>query len=281
MELSIITINYNNREGLQKTIDSILAQTWREFEWIIIDGGSTDGSKELIEKTAAECPNVSYWCSEPDKGVYNAQNKGIIHASGEYMNFMNSGDTFFDKNTLRNVWSEKHDKDVIYGDWLTCRNSEEVLAQNTKEVTIAWFWWTNICHQAMFIKGDLLKASPYDEKYRVFADWAKWMQFSWEGKSFEYVPYIICRFELGGMSGSSLPIKDEEIKKIKQILPLSVQKAFSALDGKMKLLDRYEYFRFNREALQLMETRPLFRRLFKICTICVRNINCILNFFHL
>ena len=74
MKLSIITINYNNRDGLQKTIDSVVAQTWRDFEWIIIDGGSTDGSKELIEKYK---DHFAFWCSEPDKGICNAMNKGI------------------------------------------------------------------------------------------------------------------------------------------------------------------------------------------------------------
>ena len=77
MKLSIITINYNNKAGLQKTIDSVVAQTWRDFEWIIIDGGSTDGSKELIEQYQQ---HFAYWCSEPDKGVYNAMNKGIDKA---------------------------------------------------------------------------------------------------------------------------------------------------------------------------------------------------------
>ena len=80
MKLSIITINYNNKAGLQKTIDSVICQTWKDYEWIIIDGGSTDGSKELIEQYQQY---FAYWCSEPDKGVYNAMNKGITKAKGE------------------------------------------------------------------------------------------------------------------------------------------------------------------------------------------------------
>ena len=85
MKLSIITINYNNKEGLQRTIDSVIGQTWHDFEWIIIDGGSKDGSKELIEQYQQY---FAYWCSEPDKGVYNAMNKGIKHAQGEYLLFL-------------------------------------------------------------------------------------------------------------------------------------------------------------------------------------------------
>ena len=80
MKLSIITVNYNNKTGLQNTIDTVVAQTWRDFEWIVIDGGSTDGSKELIEQNKQ---HFAYWCSEQDKGVYDAMNKGILRAKGE------------------------------------------------------------------------------------------------------------------------------------------------------------------------------------------------------
>ncbi len=92
MKLSIITVNLNNKDGLQKTIDSVISQTFKDFEWIVIDGGSTDGSKELIEKYS---DYISYWVSEPDKGIYNAMNKGIKVAKGDYLEFLNSGDIFF------------------------------------------------------------------------------------------------------------------------------------------------------------------------------------------
>lgn len=81
MKLSIITINYNNLQGLRNTFQSVISQTWQEFEWIVIDGGSTDGGKELLEEHQEK---FSYWVSEPDKGIYNAMNKGISHANGEY-----------------------------------------------------------------------------------------------------------------------------------------------------------------------------------------------------
>ena len=89
--LSIITINYNNKKGLLKTIDSIKEQSFTDFEWIIIDGGSTDGSVEIIRENESR---IAYWISEHDKGVYDAMNKGILHANGLWLNFMNSGDTF-------------------------------------------------------------------------------------------------------------------------------------------------------------------------------------------
>ena len=104
MKVSIITISYNNLEGLKKTYDSISRQTFCDYEWIVIDGGSVDGTKAVLKEHEHE---LSFWCSEPDKGVYNAQNKGTEHANGEYCIYMNSGDSFFADDTLEKIF-EKH-----------------------------------------------------------------------------------------------------------------------------------------------------------------------------
>lgn len=262
MTLSIITINYNNKDGLLKTIDSVMSQTWREFEWIIIDGGSTDGSKEVIEDLAANPDaNISYWCSEPDKGVYNAQNKGILHASGDYMNFMNSGDTFYDKDTLKNVSSQLKDDDVIYGDWLWAYPDHEELAECPHEATLTWLQCRNICHQAMFIKSTLLKEEGYDENYRLLADWARWMKMASEGRSFKYVPYIICRFAMGGLSGNGGALTVKETQWVKQIPPIHIQKALKHHEDIKNELDRYKEYPFNQEAFELMHERIIYRRI--------------------
>ena len=99
-KISIITINYNDKIGLSKTINSVLNQSWQKFEFIVIDGGSNDGGLEVIEQHKDK---IDYWVSEPDKGVYNAMNKGIKVAKGEYLIFMNSGDTFYDDNVLEKI----------------------------------------------------------------------------------------------------------------------------------------------------------------------------------
>lgn len=101
MKLSIITVNLNNRDGLKRTIDSVVSQTFTDYEWIVIDGGSNDGSRELIEHYS---DHFAYWCSEPDKGIYNAMNKGIAHAKGEWLQFLNSGDVLYSNNTLASVF---------------------------------------------------------------------------------------------------------------------------------------------------------------------------------
>ena len=108
---SIITINYNNKDGLLKTIESVLCQTYKDFEFIVIDGGSTDGSREIIEKYAG---HIDYWVSEPDKGIYNAMNKGIKVAHGDYLNFMNSGDYFYNENVLNDTLAYLND-DIVSG----------------------------------------------------------------------------------------------------------------------------------------------------------------------
>lgn len=110
MKLSIITVKLNNRDGLKRTIDSVVSQTFTDYEWIVIDGGSTDGSRELIEQYQ---DHFAYWCSEPDKGIYNAMNKGIAHAKGEWLQFLNSGDVLYSNNTLASVFSSKYDADVL------------------------------------------------------------------------------------------------------------------------------------------------------------------------
>lgn len=281
MKLSIITINFNNIEGLQKTIESVQCQTWKDFEWIFIDGGSTDGSKELIEKTAAEYPNVSYWCSEPDKGVYNAQNKGIAHANGEYLNFMNSGDTFYDKNVLMNVWRENHDEDVLYGDWLWCSDSMTKLANCPHEITIGTMYYGNICHQAMFIKSQLLKEEAFDESFKIYADWARWMKMAYENRSFKYLPYIICRFQMGGLSGTNPELTKLELQRIRETPSKPLEKLLEQFCDQKWKLDRYEYFPFSNDVLELIEERPLFRRIVRIIIIILQGLKKWLDILHI
>lgn len=262
MTISIITINYDNLDGLEKTIASVMSQTWRDFEWIIIDGGSQDGSKEVIEALASNPEaNVTYWCSEPDKGVYNAQNKGIQHAKGEYMSFLNSGDTYYDENTLSKVWSMPHTYDVVYGDWLWCYPDHEVLADCPHKANMATFYVSNICHQAMFIKSSILQEEGYDESFRIYADWARWMKLACDGGSFEYVPYTICRFAMGGISGKWNEQCSLEGDRIRAYPPSQIKDCMELYEKAQLKLNQYEEYPFNREALDLMHERVLYRRL--------------------
>lgn len=211
-KVSIITITYNNLDGLKKTRESIISQTYGDYEWIVIDGGSTDGTKEFLQEHADE---MSYWCSEKDKGVYNAQNKGTSQASGDYCIYMNAGDTFYDKEVLEKVFSEVHEEEILYGDWAQVfPDGKKRYIEPSDSVDYAFFFVDNICHQAMFIKTSLLKESPYDETYRLYADWAKWTEFAYKGKTFKYIHQRICYFMMDGMSAENEENNEKERKRV-------------------------------------------------------------------
>mgnify|MGYP002523103776 CR=1 FL=1 len=171
MKLSIITINYNNKLGLQKTIDSVICQTWKDYEWIIIDGGSTDGSRELIEQYQQY---LAYWCSEPDKGVYHAMNKGVSKASGDYVNFMNSGDTYYDKSVLQKIDDLNSQADIISGKTVHTDSLKPLFQYNGS--LLIQLYVTTISHQGAFVKKTLLNKYPYDENFKIVSDWKFWLQ---------------------------------------------------------------------------------------------------------
>jgi len=201
MKLSIITINYNNLEGLKKTYESVVCQTWTDYEWIVIDGGSTDGSREYIEEHQDK---FAYWCSEPDKGVYNAMNKGIAKAKGEYMNFMNSGDVFAYSNTLESIFSYEHTADIFYGYMM--RRTLDGMPHNIPSMKfhIYWedFYFDTLPHQSSYIKRDLFdKLGGYDESYPRLADWKWFLNAIVQNKaSVEFIPHKLSVYECGGIS---------------------------------------------------------------------------------
>lgn len=170
MKLSIITVNYNNKSGLERTIQSVLSQTCQDFEWIVIDGGSTDGSKQLIE---SHSDRINYWVSEPDKGIYNAMNKAIKIANGEYCLFLNSGDSLDANNILEVVFPHLDGVDYLFGDdRVSDSNGNELrVSLNPLNPPIGFWLYLNVCHQCMFIHTFTLKERPYREELRICADW--------------------------------------------------------------------------------------------------------------
>ena len=222
MKLSIITINYNNLEGLKRTYESVVSQTCQDFEWIIIDGGSTDGSKEFIEEHQGQ---FAYWCSEPDKGVYNAMNKGIAKATGEYLNFMNSGDCFYDEHTLKNVFSQELVADLVYGDWIRVYPDHEEYKAAPPKAFYATVFFDNVCHQAMLIKSKVLKQRGYDDNMHILADWKRWIEMSLEGQTFQYIPLTICRFEATmGLSENVSEQHSRERERLYDLMPVEISR---------------------------------------------------------
>ncbi len=199
MTISIITVNYNNKVGLQKTIDSVLCQTWKDFEWIVIDGGSTDGSKELIEQYKQQ---FVYWCSEPDKGVYHAMNKGIAKAKGEYLNFMNSGDAYYDQDVLQKISNLQTDADIIWGQ-VVSMDKLKIIGSYCGNLLFQ-LYYANLCHQGTFIKRVLLNKFPYDESLKIVADWKFWLQtVIWKNVKVEQTNIVVALYDCTGMSSDT------------------------------------------------------------------------------
>lgn len=231
MKLSIITINYNNKVGLQKTIDSVTSQTFKTFEWIIIDGGSTDGSKELIEKYTQ---HITYWVSEPDKGIYNAMNKGIKVAKGEYLLFLNSGDYFNEDNIIERVIYTEFVADVVYGSSVMVWNKDyrTIWDMPIENVTGKLFFEGSLLHQASFIRRNLFdKFGNYDETYMIAADWKFFTKAIVFGNStVQRLPFTTAVYGVDGISTRRKDIDSEERKRgIGELWPPLIYKDYERL----------------------------------------------------
>lgn len=213
-KLSIITINLNNKEGLCKTIESVISQTCKDFEWIIIDGGSTDGSKELIEKYSE---HINFWISEPDKGIYNAMNKGIKNANGEYLLFLNSGDYLYNSEVLFNVIPFLKGKDFYLGNE-KCGNN--IISYNNLNLETLFFTLSesSLCHQSTFIKKNIFKKyGYYREDYSIVSDWIFYYTSIIMGKAtLEKLNFLVAVFDTNGKS-QQLQNINERNKFLKEI----------------------------------------------------------------
>lgn len=223
MKLSIITINYNNKNGLAKTIDSVLSQSFDDYEWIVIDGGSTDGSKELIEKYSSK---MAYWCSEPDKGVYHAMNKGIEHAKGEYLNFLNSGDWLCSSEALKNLFSRNPEADILSCNviymydvpqrYMQCRSLGKV------ELSGWDFFYITLPHQGAFFKNKFfMNGLRYEESFKILGDLQLFfnMYFSLGASLKHYNDIDVACFDVSGISQTNTSLKyEEKIKIIRSFL---------------------------------------------------------------
>lgn len=200
MKLTIVTINYNNREGLERTLRSVTAQLTADTEYVVIDGGSTDGSVELIQQYAK---HIAYWVSEPDKGIYNAMNKAIKVAKGEYINFMNSGDTFYSAEVLPRVVPLLNGKDFYIGDEKREVNGKTKIITAPNRIHFASIAHRAMKHQASFIRTQLLKNRPYSEKYKIVSDWEQmFYEFVVNNASYEHLPFIVSEFDMSGVSSN-------------------------------------------------------------------------------
>ncbi len=230
MKYSIITINYNNCDGLRKTIESVISQSYKDYEFIVIDGSSTDGSRDIIEHYSG---NIDYWVSEPDNGIFNAMNKGIRQAKGEYLNFMNSGDTFYNSETLAKANELIDDSDFYIGkDYnVNPETGEDFVTILPSRISMAMFFVWTLPHQSSFIKRTLFMNSLYDENLRISSDWKFFMEkIVYEGCSFKLLDIVICNREQDGISNVQLDKMAEERNLIlTSLLPPGIYKDYKSL----------------------------------------------------
>lgn len=214
-KISIVTISYNCVSEIEKTITSVLSLDYSNVEYIVIDGGSNDGTKEVIERYV---DGIDYWVSEPDGGIYNAMNKGIDVATGEWIIFMNSGDVFHDHEVLSRVFAKQYDSDVkvIYGNVNMVFPNGRILKKsfaNLKEECKVF----DICHQGAFTRLNVLKQIHYDESYRIMADLDSFRKIKENGGVFEFVNVVIANFDIMGVSSTKPFLSCKESLRLRKI----------------------------------------------------------------
>ena len=199
-KISIITINYNDKEGLEKTVLSVFNQTIQNYEFIVIDGNSNDGSKSIIDKYKDK---FTYWVSEDDHGIYHAMNKGIRAANGDYLLFMNSGDELIADSNILNICAEKLVEDIVAFDCYLSKE-EKIIGKRThiEKPTLFYVYKNGFKHQSTFIKRNLFeKIGLYNETYEIAGDYEFWIRSFLEpqttSKSYS-IPIAI--FKLNGIS---------------------------------------------------------------------------------
>ncbi|MBE9869283.1 glycosyltransferase [Campylobacter concisus] len=197
-KISIITVVFNGEKYLEQTIKSIVNQTYKNFEYIIIDGGSTDGTIDIIKKYEDK---ISYWSSEKDNGLYDAMNKGIEKANGDWINFMNVGDSFYLDNILENIFLQKELKniDVIYG------NHNVIYPHKTKikkagDINDIWKG-SQFCHQSSFVSSHIHKQCKFNISNRIGADFEFFYTiYKKRNAKFKYIDIVIANYSAGGLS---------------------------------------------------------------------------------
>lgn len=272
MKLSIITINRNNAAGLRKTIESVVSQTFTNFEYIVIDGASTDDSVDVIKKYAER---ITYWVSEPDTGIYNAMNKGILKASGEYLLFLNSGD-WLCNDVLDKILKNDRYSDIIYGNVFVF-NEEKIWEMKYPFVlSLSFFYFGgNICHQGTFIKREfLIEIGGYDECFRICADYDSYIKAILKGKSFEHVDLFIAFYNHEGISSTERILLDNEFKySIKKNVSDSIQNDYNELN---KIRNEIEYFK-NSKYFKLRNKNNIYRKTITLFLLILSTIDKIIS----
>lgn len=211
MLLSIITVCFNCRNMILSTIKSLLEQDFINYEYIVVDGGSSDGTKDIFEKYERENDNCIF-VSEPDKGIYDAMNKGVTMAHGEYIYFLNAGDTLYSNDALRKV-SEYllYGYDLVYGNIIM--DNKCIRYPNKLHKDFFILREKMICHQAIFCKKDLLRENQFDIEYKICADRDWIIRLLNQGISYKYMKDVtVVNYDTSGVSSHLEAFQEDSLR---------------------------------------------------------------------
>lgn len=277
MKLSIVTINYNNAEGLRRTLESVAAQTYREIEHIIVDAASIDGSVDIIKDYARACRYPVVWSSEPDGGVYAGMNKGIKKATGEYIYILNSGDELAGPEVTARMIAALNDgmsrdkslndggMDILIGNIVQVyadgkrkveRRESRVKGQEPQpiESSMLTFYKGTIPQDAAFVRRELFEKYGYfDEKMKICADWKLYLNMiALGGVQPWYVDIDVVQFDMSGISNTNNELRLAERRAyLEEVLPASV-------------LKDYDDHAFDIEQMNRLRERHLYRLVYFI-----------------
>ncbi|MDB5205615.1 MAG: hypothetical protein JWR72_690 [Flavisolibacter sp.] len=260
-KLSIVTINYNNACGLQKTIESVNNQTFKDVEYIIIDGCSTDSSVEVIQRYKN---HLTYWVSEKDHGIYHAMNKGIKVAKGEYILMLNSGDVLNSNVTLADIFTGRViNADIIYADVMWNINGKIKEKRHSEKLSFQYFRNDFLCHQGVFIRRLLHHSvGMYDEGMKIVADWKfELLAICKYNATYQHIPLFSVKCEWEGLSK-----KPENWKTVLAEKKQTIEKEFPAflpdynefdrVQKELDTLNRKLYIRLSHRIKRLLRRSP-------------------------
>ena len=222
--LSVITINLNNADGLRRTCESLFTQSFTDYEFIVIDGGSTDGSVAFLEQ---HTDHITHWVSDPDRGIYHAMNKGIQFATGTYCLFLNSGDWLVSSATLETVFAQQPQADIVAGDvyfFDTLANAIKWHIPSPDTLTAKTLFLGTLPHQVTLIRRILFERfGLYNEQLKIASDWLFFVEALLErGCSYQHIPETVAYFNMDGIScnpqTASLP-RREQLTVLQQKYP--------------------------------------------------------------
>ena len=242
----VITINLNNLSGLKKTVQSVLDQYFKDYEYIVIDGGSKDGSKDYLKEKNED---IDYWISENDKGIYDAMNKGIKIAKGKYLYFLNSGDWLCNSSVFSEVQKQLIDSDFVYGDLIkSFPNGDLKLDKGVagKQINFQTFITGTINHGACFINRKMFqKYGLYDDTLKIVSDWKFFLiALGLNNAHVKYIDMPVAYFDMTGMSNNLILRGKEREKVVEEVVPKPIYRTYIEFIEKQKKFTSYRYRKF-------------------------------------